>query len=105
MHVSWSKSLSLRAVIRQHFLEQPTMRKVAEAAPCSRRLPNGSLLWFRQSRCGFNLDRSRLRVGNALYLDVVSLVVSELVWILDRPDLVVAIGDQCQFGTLLNVVF
>ncbi len=32
MRISWSKSLSLCAVIHQHFLEQPTAGKVAEAA-------------------------------------------------------------------------
>src|SRR6266851_2119849 len=71
----------------------------------SRRLRAGLLLRLRQGRRGLNLDRGRFRVGNSLYLDVMSHVVGELVWILDGPYLVVAIGDQSQFGPLLEMIF
>src|SRR6266849_2777248 len=79
--------------------------KVAEAAPSSRHLQADLLLRLRQGRRGLNLDRGRIRVGDSLYLDVMSHVVGELVWILDGPYLVVAIGDQSQLGPLLEMVF
>src|SRR5258708_26694942 len=105
MRVSWSKSLSLRSVIQQHFLEQPTAGKGRGGDTGSRRLQAGLLLRLRQGRRGLILDRGRFRVGNSLYLDVMSHVVGELVWILDGPYLVVAIGHQSQFGPLLEMIF
>src|SRR5260370_4255415 len=84
--------------------EESSGRKVAEAAPGSRRMQAGLLLRLRQGRRGLTLYRGRFRVGNSLYLDVVSHVVGELVWILDGPDLVVAVGDQSQLGPLLEMI-
>src|SRR6266849_1994814 len=76
-----------------------------KAATRSRRLEIESLLRFRKQRCRFNPDRCGLRVSNSFHLNVVSLMVRELVWILDSPDLVVAISHQGQLGAHLDVVF
>src|SRR5712692_1148054 len=104
MHVSWKKLPIITRRDRANPLDQTAPPgKIAKAAPRGHRLQTRLLLRLGQRRRCFNLDRGRFRVGNSLYLDVMSLVVGKFIWILDGPDLVVAVGDQSELGPLLEM--